>query len=123
MRQFKVIKSSTFEDFYFTKDEFDSWYFKSTVYGLEPYGEMMQNIKDPKYSNGYYIGMGYRVIYSPEQKAPETVTEQKSVCQHKNKYFNKISNTLQFWVCPDCKQEVSETSSVSGYNPNWWIGV
>lgn len=123
MKQFRLINSGYQSDKYFTELEFIEWYNKSPVYGIEPYTELMNNIKDPKYSNGYYIGMGYRVIYSPEQKAPEVVTEQKSVCQHKNKYFNKISNTLQFWVCPDCKQEVTENTQSSGYNPNWWIGV
>jgi hypothetical protein len=121
MREFKVIKSSTFEDFYFTQSEFNDWYFRSTVYGLEPYDVMMQNIKDPKYANGYYIGMGYKVLYSPETVGVVPVAETKNSCQHKNKYFNKISNTLQFWVCPDCKQEIKESEKIG--NSDWWIGI
>lgn len=27
-------------------------------------------------------------------------------CKHPKKYLNKISNTLEFWYCPDCKDEV-----------------
>ena len=71
MKQFRLINSGYQSNKYFTELEFIEWYNKSPVYGIEPYTELMNNIKDPKYSNGYYIGMGYRVIYSPEQKAPE----------------------------------------------------
>jgi len=29
-----------------------------------------------------------------------------NLCSHKNKYLNRLSRTLEFWYCPDCKQEV-----------------
>jgi hypothetical protein len=34
--------------------------------------------------------------------------EQKSVCSHKNKYKNILSNTLKFWYCPDCKKDLGD---------------
>lgn len=30
----------------------------------------------------------------------------KDKCKHPNKYLNICSNTLKFWVCPDCKEEI-----------------
>jgi hypothetical protein len=35
-----------------------------------------------------------------------TVQQIQQSCSHSKKYHNIISRTLQFWYCPDCKQEV-----------------
>lgn len=29
-------------------------------------------------------------------------------CQHKNKRVNRLSMTLQFWYCPDCKADLGD---------------
>jgi hypothetical protein len=37
---------------------------------------------------------------------PTTLMQENISCLHKNKYHNRISKTLHFWYCPDCKEEV-----------------
>lgn len=29
-------------------------------------------------------------------------------CRHDKKYINKVSNTLKFWYCPDCKKDLGD---------------
>lgn len=29
-------------------------------------------------------------------------------CKHPNAYLNRLLNTLIFWYCPDCKQELPD---------------
>lgn len=47
-----------------------------------------------------YIGKGYTVVKTL------TLHVAGDYCSHSRKYLNKITNTLQFYVCPDCKKEV-----------------
>ena len=46
-------------------------------------------------------------IPSSTQSVPKW-NEQKSICSHKNKYINILSNTLKFWYCPDCKKDLGD---------------
>ena len=55
------------------------------------------------------------VTVTEEQLSPFVDTDDvadKSVkftkkCNHSNRYLNKITTAMQFWVCPDCGQEVA----------------
>ena len=55
---------------------------------------------------GTYIEKGYAVWKSNLSEAEQYYTKQESQCLHSKKYLNKITNSLQFYVCPDCKKEV-----------------
>lgn len=38
-----------------------------------------------------------------------TAGENKNTtCSHSNKYFNVLSASLKFWVCPDCKRDLGD---------------
>jgi hypothetical protein len=58
-------------------------------------------------NQGTYVGKGYTVVKS--NKTPEELHYTKPAegyCAHPKKYLNVITNSLQFYVCPDCKKEV-----------------
>lgn len=46
-----------------------------------------------------YIGKGYTVFKID-------ISEVENFCAHPKKYLNIITNSLQFYVCPDCKKEI-----------------
>lgn len=52
----------------------------------------------------YLNSAGVSLFYS--KKDLSSVSTVNSSCNHKNKYFNVISGSLKFWVCPDCKVEL-----------------
>lgn len=106
-REYKVERHDV--DLYLTEYEFIQWYNRSPIAGLETILDLLENAKSPKYSYGYYMGMGYKVTHKPEVVGVTPI--QQSGCKHPRKYLNKISNALQFVVCPDCKQEVKEDKS------------
>jgi hypothetical protein len=45
-------------------------------------------------------------VFPIEHGVEVTCEKPTKSCNHPNKYLNKISSNLQFWVCPDCKEEV-----------------
>jgi hypothetical protein len=54
-----------------------------------------------------YLGKGYTVLKSNLSKEEAFYTKPaESYCAHPKKYLNVITNSLQFYVCPDCKKEV-----------------
>lgn len=58
-------------------------------------------------NQGTYIGKGYSVWKTNMTEAEQYYTKpEPKGCMHLNKYLNIITNSLQFYVCPDCKQEV-----------------
>lgn len=58
-------------------------------------------------NQGSYIGKGYTVYKTPISTEEAFYTKPtEGYCAHPKKYLNKITNTLQFYVCPDCKKEV-----------------
>lgn len=40
--------------------------------------------------------------YEPKKKIPN------KICWHENKYKNRISARIVFWVCPDCKKDLGD---------------
>jgi hypothetical protein len=64
-------------------------------------------------NQGTYVGKGYTVYKTEVSEAEQYYTrpatqdtKTETQCRHPNKYLNIITNSLQFWVCPDCKKEV-----------------
>ena len=35
-------------------------------------------------------------------------TSNLKVCRHEKKYINVLSNTLKFWVCPECGKDLGD---------------
>lgn len=70
----------------------------------------------------YEIKSDREWLYADEHElAPSNTSESKeaseaqlppvpksSDCKHDRRYLNQVSKSLEFWVCPDCKQEVDE---------------
>lgn len=44
---------------------------------------------------------------TPKDKAPELTNMQRK-CKHEKKYINRISATVAFWACPDCKADLGD---------------
>lgn len=81
------------------KNELEGGFSVVIDYGTADAVVVKKNLKynPPLYSFPDWLDQG-------PSKYPET--EIKSKCSHKNKYLNKISNSLQFMYCPECKEEV-----------------
>lgn len=75
-----------FVDFYYSEFGNDCGNPKTIADSLTPF-------------QGTYVGKGYTVFKSGTEAKQEG-------CQHTNKFLNIVTNSLQFWVCKDCKQEV-----------------
>jgi hypothetical protein len=58
-----------------------------------------------------YTPDGKKII-RVKQKPSEYILPENQIrlerCLHKKRYKNIISKTIQFWYCPDCKEEVDE---------------
>jgi hypothetical protein len=101
------------------KTEFVGWYIGEFGYGCGNPGSIADNLT---VSSSTYLGRGFTVTTQKyNSEADELLFELELAldgtpwhpgvqistgCQHKKKYLNKISANLQFWVCPDCKQEI-----------------
>ena len=44
---------------------------------------------------------------------PPAIPKFEPSCTHEKAYLNKISTALQFWVCPDCKQEITDKKLIT----------
>lgn len=54
-----------------------------------------------------YLGKGYTVFKINISEAEQHyIKPVENFCAHPKKYLNIITNSLQFYVCPDCKKEV-----------------
>jgi hypothetical protein len=93
-RKTKQLSFFEFVDFYYDEFGVDCGNPSAIAHALEEH-------------QGNYIGKGYTVFKS--NKTPEEAFYTKpmeSYCAHPKKYLNVITNSLQFYVCPDCKKEV-----------------
>lgn len=85
-------------------------YFGKNLFGEEEYCAHKPGNPGLK---SYFIGSHLESV-DIKDKLPDLPTSSK--CLHKNAYKNVISASLQFWVCPDCKEEVKEPSKSKNLN-------
>lgn len=58
-------------------------------------------------AGNYYIDTDLVLWEEASPATPPPVPKKEEGCKHERAYKNFISASLEFWVCPDCKQEVS----------------
>lgn len=69
-----------------------------------------------------YYGLGsetFKRVFNKPAGTPPPIPKKatEDVCKHPNKYENCMPvSGDKFWVCPDCKQEVSENSNPFEYD-------
>jgi hypothetical protein len=118
----KILNKSNGQELIFKTDsDFCQWYDNTHLAQYESSVGAMDQAKDQQ--NGYYIGLGYYLNYIdiPDYVSYPPKKEETKTCQHPRKYLNKISNSLEFMVCPDCKEEVKEEPVVNK-NTGWEWG-
>jgi hypothetical protein len=103
---------------YENKADDDYWYVKE-VLGINHHGQQLYDI----YSGDSISGRTMRAMEDeltaassdPRDYELPTVpkSEVKAACSHDNAYKNIISKSLQFWYCPDCKQEIKDPNLTS----------
>jgi hypothetical protein len=119
MNKWKILHSSSGSSIFFKDDaEFINWYDGSHLAQYETSSSVMEMAQN----EDYYVGLGYKLIYlgeSPKVTEELALKSNTPKCLHPRKYLNKISNSLEFTVCPDCKEEVKDTIAEKylwGYN-------
>lgn len=93
-RKIKQLSLDNFIDFYYEEFGYDCGSASAIAHSLE-------------LNQGTYVGRGYTIFKTKLSTEEAFYTKPTGTyCAHPNKYLNKITNTLQFYVCPDCKKEV-----------------
>lgn len=86
-----------------------------TVMGEEQIKREYELISGPSYTSlhiyidefNYLIDFPYDV-YDIYDEILENEGKKIKKCTHPNKYINKISNRLAFWICPDCGADLGD---------------
>ena len=84
-------------------------------HGRNIFGQEEYYIQDTKLYDDYlYVTDSDLECVNKDAEPPPVPGKKK--CEHKNAYKNIISRTLQFWVCPDCKQEIENPNKSKKLN-------
>lgn len=108
-----------------TNREFTEWFDATLLAQYESAEGAMDMARRIEYGTaGYYLGLGYTLFYIEQKSLDQYILESNTPkkCLHPRKYLNIISNNLQFVVCPDCKEEVLESSTPSSNDNHWGWG-
>ena len=76
---------------------------------LEEFEKMLNETQEDQEDFGFFDPSypSYEDLEYPEfPPVIEKKGEEKKECEHENKYLNKPIGNMQYWYCPDCKEEV-----------------